>query len=134
MELIPYLHFGGNCEEALNSYKKILNAKIDNISRFDNPAMQVPEEYKNKILHAVFAFNGNQVYASDVFPGQSVTGNNIALSLSVDDLEESKKIFSELSKGGKVLVNYEKQFWGDWHGNFIDRYGIYWMVNYTDRK
>ncbi|HEY4936200.1 MAG TPA: hypothetical protein VII44_06460 [Puia sp.] len=23
----------------------------------------------------------------------------------------------------------EAQFWGDWHGNFTDRFGIRWMVN-----
>jgi uncharacterized glyoxalase superfamily protein PhnB len=28
-----------------------------------------------------------------------------------------------------VHIPFKKQFWGDWHGNFKDRFGIRWMVN-----
>lgn len=130
-QLIPYLHFEGNCEEALNFYKDILDGAIEIVTRYDNPAMEAPEHYKDKILHARLYFNDNVIYASDVFPGQAAHKNSgdVALSLSVTSPETGKLIFDKLSGGGKVNVPFEKQFWGDWHGNLIDRYGIRWMVN-----
>ena len=51
MKIIPYLHFQGNCEEALYAYKRIFNAEIGSINRYDNPALKVPDDYKQKILH-----------------------------------------------------------------------------------
>ena len=133
IKLIPYLSFNGNCEEALNTYQKYLGGEIEVQNRYDNPSMNAPEHYKDKILHARFHFGGQSIYASDTFPGSSVNtqNNNAAMSLDVPDLEKAKQIFSGLSEGGKVKVPFEKQFWGDWHGNFTDRFGVSWMVNCT---
>jgi PhnB protein len=131
IELMPYLMFQGNCEEALDFYKDILEGRIEIASRYDNPAMNVPENFKNKILHASFFFGKYQLFASDTMPQK--TGEpqvpNISLSLGFTDLEKAKLIFDRLSAGGKVHIPFKKQFWGDWHGNFIDRFGIRWMVN-----
>ena len=129
--LIPYIHFQGNCEEALGIYEEILDGKVEIMERYDNPAMQAPINYKEKVLHARFLFNDCEIYASDVFPGQIVNldNNNVALSLTFTDLEKAKIIFSQLSKNGNIRVPFEKQFWGAWHGNFTDRFGIRWMIN-----
>ena len=68
IELMPYLQFQGNCEEALHFYKDILDGQIEIISRYDNPAMNAPEDFKNKILHARFHFGNTQLFASDMMP------------------------------------------------------------------
>jgi PhnB protein len=131
IELIPYLNFDGNCEEALNFYKEILDGRIEVVNRYSNPAMQAPDNYKNKILHARFHFGNQTIFASDVMPGKSgsQSSGKIALSLSLKNEELAKKIFDKLAVGAKIGVPFEKQFWGDWHGNLVDRYGIGWMVN-----
>ena len=129
--LIPYLNFQGNCEEALTAYRKILGGSIEIIERYDNPAMQAPEEYRDKVLHARYRFSDNEVYASDVFPGQTLgDSRNVAMSLSFAELEKAKQAFAQLADGGTVNVPFEKQFWGAWHGNLMDKFGIYWMINF----
>jgi PhnB protein len=130
MKLIPYLNFQGDCEEALNIYKDIFGGKIETIERYDNPAMKAPENYKTKILHAVFKTGDIEFFASDAFPGKTLEmSGRIGLSLAFDNIDNAKKVFSRLSENGKVNVPFEKQFWGAWHGNLVDRFGIYWMVN-----
>jgi PhnB protein len=133
MELMPYLQFQGNCEEALNFYKDVLNGRIEIVSRYDNPAMNAPDDFKNKILHAAFYFGKYQLFASDSMPKKAgeTFNPNISLSLGLHDEEPAKNIFDRLSEGGKIHVPFKKQFWGDWHGNFTDRFGIRWMVNCT---
>jgi PhnB protein len=131
IDLVPYLQFHGNCEEALNFYKEILDGRIEITSRYDNPAMKAPEDFKNKILHASFYFGKYMMFASDMMPkklGDSVH-SNIAMSLGLHDEKYALEIFNKLSEGGKINVPFKKQFWGDWHGNFMDRFGIRWMVN-----
>ena len=130
-EMMPYLSFQGNCEEALHFYKDILDGTIEIASRYDNPAMNAPEDFKNKILHASFHFGRYIMFASDVMPkNQNETlAGNIAISLGFHDEKTAADIFDKLSAGGHVHIPFKKQFWGDWHGNFKDRFGIRWMIN-----
>jgi PhnB protein len=131
IQLVPYINFNGDCEEALKMYQSILGGDIQIASRYDNPAMNAPKEFQQKILHATFTFSGNTIMASDIMPNKDMTrgSGDASLSLSVATPEEGEKIFNELSKDGKVHIPFKKQFWGDWHGNFIDKFGIRWMVN-----
>lgn len=132
IDLIPYLSFDGNCEEALNFYQEILDGRFEIVNRYDNPAMNAPEEYKNKVLHARFYFGSQSIFASDVMPGKSgeaLPPGKIALSLGLIDEKQAGKIFDQLAAGGQVGIPFKKQFWGDWHGNLVDRFGIRWMVN-----
>ncbi len=131
IELIPYVSFDGNCEEALNLYKEILDGRVEIASRYDNPAMKAPDDYKNKILHARFHFGNQTIFASDVMPGKSGKGHagRIALSLGLHDEELAKRIFDQLAVGAEIGVPFAKQFWGDWHGNLVDRFGVRWMLN-----
>ncbi len=131
IDLVPYLQFHGNCEEALHFYKEILGGRIEITSRYDNPAMKAPEDFKNKILHASFYFSKYIMFASDMMPKKLGDSghSNIAMSLGLHDEKYALEIFNKLSEGGKINVPFKKQFWGDWHGNFMDRYGIRWMIN-----
>jgi PhnB protein len=135
IDLVPYLQFQGDCEEALNFYKDILNGRIEIASRYDNPAMNAPEDFKNKILHARFYFGKFMLFASDMMPKKisETVQNNISISLGLHDEGLAKDIFDRLSTGGKINIPFKRQFWGDWHGNFSDRFGIRWMVNYSEK-
>jgi PhnB protein len=129
--LIPYLYFSGTCEEALNFYNKIFNGKLTIEDRYDNPAMNAPKECHDRVLHATLEFEGHKIMACDVLPGDEArtkTGN-VSLSIHIDNAETGKMIFEQLSKGGNVRQVFAKQFWGAWYSDFIDQYGISWMVH-----
>ena len=133
IEMMPYLSFQGNCEEALQFYSAVLDGQVEIVSRYDNPAMNAPEDFRNKILHARFSFGNHVLFASDVMPKKQAEpmAGNIAISLGLQDETVAKNIFDKLSEGGDVHIPFKKQFWGDWHGKFRDRFGIRWMVNCT---
>lgn len=130
MTLIPYLHFQGNCEEALKTYERIFSGSIEGIKCFGEGPMEVPETYKNKVLHGLLHFGDNSIMASDTFPGASITrGENVVLSIGLkNDDDNARRIFNELANGGKVIMPLEKQFWGALFGQLEDRFGVRWMV------
>ena len=133
--LIPYLMFEGNCEEALQFYKEAIGGNITVVNRYDNPAMNAPAHYQNKILHAQLQFSSGTIYASDAFPGQSTQKSSGDVSLSLifnDDLEKTRTVFNRLAEGGTVGIPFEKQFWGDWHGGLTDKYGFKWNINFEE--
>jgi PhnB protein len=52
-----------------------------------------------------------------------------ALLIENHDPAAAQGLFERLSTGGKVTVAFQKQFWGDYYGNFTDRFGVQWAVN-----
>src|SRR5579863_7908804 len=104
IDLVPYLQFQGDCEEALNFYKDILDGRIEVASRYDNPAMKAPDDFKNKILHARFISGKFTMFASDMMPKKMNESlrSNISISLGLHDEEFAKDIFDRLSAGGKI--------------------------------
>jgi len=131
MKLIPYLHFNGNCEEVLNAYINILDGSGQVVARFgDNPAYPVPEEHKNRVMHASLQFDDNVIMLSDSMPGhQVIHGNGVNLSINHSDEERIRRIFAKLADGGQITMPLEKQFWGALFGQVIDKFDIRWMIS-----
>jgi PhnB protein len=129
MKLMPYLHFNGNCEDALNTYIDILGGSGQVVSRFgDNPAFQVPDGFKNKVMHASLQFDGNVIMMSDT-TRRIYQGNGAVMSINDGNEERIRSIFEKLAIGGEVTMQLEKQFWGSLFGQVIDKFGIHWMLS-----
>ena len=135
MKLITYLTFAGNCEEAMNFYKEALGAEILLFSRMSDSPMEIPENLKGKIMHARMQIGENELYMSDTFDPSSMSqGNNVSLSIQVDDTTQLEKLFNSLSEGGKVTMPLADAFWGARFGMFVDKFGIHWMMNCELKK
>jgi len=135
MQLITYVNFEGNCEEALNFYKEMLGGEILQISHMGDGQMEVPEHVKGKVMHARLKVGENVLYMSDTFdPSSIVQGNNISLSLQPDTIAETEDLFGKLSAGGTVKMPLQDTFWGARFGMFIDKFGIHWMLNCELKK
>jgi PhnB protein len=63
-----------------------------------------------------------------------VPGNNIYISISLESKEEADRLFKALSAGGTVEMPIADQVWGDYFGSFKDKFGVQWMVSYSNPK
>ena len=143
MKLNPYLNFDGQCEEAFNHYKKVFRTEFSEhgIMKFgDMPPQEgmpeLPEELKNRVMHVGMRVGNEILMGSDAMPGMGkpfTKGINSYISLHPDSREEADRIFAELSEGGEVEMPMQDQFWGDYYGSFIDRFGTPWMINYNEK-
>ena len=135
MQLITYVTFAGNCEEALNFYKEALGGKVLQVSKMGEGPMEVPEHVKGKIMHARLKIGENVLYMSDTFdPASIVQGNNVSLSLQPETIAQTEDLFNKLSAGGTVKMPLEDTFWGARFGMFTDKFGIHWMINCELKK
>ncbi|HZY45718.1 MAG TPA: VOC family protein [Anaerolineae bacterium] len=132
-QLSPYLKFDGNCHEAMTFYQKCLGGELSLQAVEETPmAAQMPAEAQKKILHATLTHGGIVLMASDmVGPEGLVHGSTIFLSLDCGSEEEIKTFFSKLSAGGQVTYPLKTEFWGATFGQVIDKYGMTWLLNYT---
>jgi PhnB protein len=132
MEFAPYLFFtGGKCEEALNFYKGIFGGEISQVTRWkDGPAdPNTPADLGERIMHSTFSSPAVNFMASDARPTTQYGESAISLSLGTKDVNEAKRLFDGLAKGGKVEMPLEKTFWGAMFGMLTDKYGMDWMIN-----
>ena len=136
-----YLNFPGNTKEAFNFYKSVFGGEFDYLVRFKDMPMddfKIPDEDKNKIMHIGLPIGKDAVLmATDTLEsiGQKlIPGNNYSISVHPDSREEADRIFKALSAGGKIEMPLEDAFWGDYFGSFTDKFGIQWMVNYSEVK
>jgi PhnB protein len=129
-----YLFFNGQCEQAVEFYRKAIGAEVEMMMRFKEspeppqPGM-LPPGYENKIMHTSFRVGQTTVMASDGCGGEKPTYQGFSLSLAVQTEAEADRAFAALSEGGQVKMPLTKTFWSPRFGMLTDRYGIGWMVS-----
>ena len=139
-----YLNFSRNTEEAFNFYKSVFGGEfVGSISRFrDIPPSEntppIPEADKDLVMHiALPILAGHLLMGTDAPESMGFKvnfGNNVYISLQPDTREETKKLFRALSEGGKVEMDLQDMFWGDYYGSCSDKYGVHWMFNCSEKK
>jgi PhnB protein len=136
MDLNPYIAFNGDCEAALNFYKDCLGGEVTNVSRYEGSPMDVPDEYKQRVLHAEYRFGaGSLIMGCDTIPPNTIpSGQNISLSVCMKDLAQTESVFGKISDGGTVTMPLAKQFWGTTFGMVTDKFGINWLFNCENAK
>jgi uncharacterized glyoxalase superfamily protein PhnB/uncharacterized protein YndB with AHSA1/START domain len=138
-----YVNFPGNTEEAFGFYKQVFRSEFTGgIQRFgdiEQPEGMPPmsDADKKLIIHVELPILGGHILMATDAPasmGFTVTpGNNMHINLEPDSKEETTRLFTELSAGGKVTMELQDMFWGAYYGSCTDQYGINWMFNFQQK-
>ncbi|MBD8004763.1 VOC family protein [Bacillus norwichensis] len=137
MAVDVYLMFNGNCREAVEFYAEAFQTEVPHIMTFgeapSNPDYPVPEEVKDRIIHAHLNIEGSNVMFSDTFPGNEVeNGNNITLAYVSKNMDDVKSVFHKLSQGGTVDMELQETFFSKSYGKVTDKFGIGWQLSHTE--
>jgi len=132
-----YLNFQGNTEEAFEFYRSVFGGEFLALQRMrDMPAFELPEHERDLLMHVALPLLGDTVLMGTDFVesmGHKLeVGNNFSISLEPDSLAETERIFAGLSEGGSDITPLEKMFWGAYWSSFLDRFGVRWMVSFTE--
>lgn len=131
VQVQPYLFFEGRCEEAIEYYRKALDAKVERVMRYKEspqppmPGHQVPGD---KVMHASFRIGETQVLASDGFANGKPKFEGFSLTITARDDAHAKRLFGALADGGKVTQPLTKTFFATSFGMVTDKFGMNWMV------
>ena len=140
-----YLNFERNTEEAFKFYKSVFGGEFNGgkIMRYgDIPDMpgspQVAEQDKNLVMHVELRIlNSHNLMGTDAPESMGfkvIKGNNCHITLHPDTRAETKQLFDKLSAGGKVTMELQDMFWGDYYGTCTDKFGVQWMFNCGEKK
>ncbi len=139
-----YLNFARNTEEAFLFYKSVFGGEFSapGIARMGDvpPQESMPplaDEDKNLVMHiALPIMGGHQLMGTDAPESMGFKmnfGNNVYINLEPDTREETKRLFNGLSAGGRVEMELQDMFWGDYFGSCTDKFGVQWMFNCAEK-
>src|SRR6185503_16755720 len=128
-----YLNFPRNTEEAFNFYKSVFGGEFGGpgIARFgdippSDDAPPIAEGDKKLVMHIELSIvGGHKLMGTDAPETMGFTvnfGNNVHINLEPDTRAETKKLFDALAAGGKVTMELQDMFWGDYFGSCTDKF------------
>lgn len=131
MAFEPYLHFQGNCAEAMARYAEIFGASDLFVQRYrDMP--DAPPEFAGSdlVMHSALVVGGMVLMASDFPPGvEGEPQRAVSISRSAPDLGTAQTVFDALAEGGAVIMPLQPTFWSTGFGMVRDRFGTHWMIS-----
>lgn len=130
MQVQPYLFLDGRCEEALEFYKRAVGAEVTALMRYKespDPNMSMADNAQ-KVMHSSFRVGDSTILASDGRCEGRPTFDGFALTVSVADDAEAKRLFAALGRGGTVTMPLGKTFFSSSFGMLADKFGVGWMV------
>ena len=135
MSTIPYLHFQGQCAEALAFYAQALGGTDLALMRYrDGP--DAPEAWKSsdRVMHGQVTLGAGTLMASD-FPPDHEGDPQKAVSVmqTLPTPEASRAAFDRLSEGGAVIQPFGPTFFSPGFGMVKDRFGTHWIISSEPR-
>jgi PhnB protein len=127
-----YANFNGQCREAMTFYKSVFGGELTMQSAGSSPmAAQVPAQFQDHLIHAQLDTQDWTLMASDAIGHPLTHGNDMSIMINCDSEEQINTYYKALSAGGEIVSELKKEFWGAIYANFVDKYGIRWMLNYA---
>jgi len=127
-----YANFDGQCREAMTFYKSVFGGELTMQSAGSSPmAAQVPAQFQDHLIHAQLDTQDWTLMASDAIGHPLTHGNDMSIMINCDSEEQINTYYKALSAGGEIVSELKKEFWGAIYANFVDKYGIRWMLNYA---
>jgi PhnB protein len=127
-----YLFFDGRCEEAIEFYRKTINAELLMLMRFKDAPPEAKAQQggapinENKVMHARLRIGDSTILLSDGPCSGKFDG--FSLSLAVPSSADAERLFAALSAGGQVNMPMAKTFFSPAFGMLTDHFGVKWMV------
>ena len=129
IEVIPYLPFNGNCEEAINTYIEVFGGEIYGMSRWSENTCNMTEQI-GKVMHVEFSLGSTHMAAGDSYDRVNVD-TDIKLMIHMDSEEEALHAMSVLAEGGTIISPLRPHPEPDDSGcgsMTKDRFGYIWTI------
>ena len=133
-EIIPFLWFDNNIEEAVNFYISCFkNSKAGIISRYDEASAKASGQREGSILTESFQLNGQEFIALNGGPVFKFTPC-ISFFVVCETEEEIDELWGKFSVDGKILMEFKSYPFSKKYGWVEDKFGLSWQLNLTGDK
>lgn len=129
----PNLHFNGECEKALEMYRKAFGGRLTTLIRYrdaeanDFPAEALSDEQRSYVYHAEMQIGSQRFFFSDSI-NKIAKGQNVSVVLTFDNIDAVKSVYDILSDGCTVIHPLCEKTYSGCFVSLADRFGIRWEL------
>ncbi|HEX7437811.1 MAG TPA: VOC family protein [Caldimonas sp.] len=131
MQLDPYVHFDGHCEDAIRFYRHALGAEVTTlVRRSDDPSGRADDATgdPDTVLHVSLRIGEAMLSGTDM-PGRGGSGwLGYSVTLPAASDADAERLFARLAEGGQVTMPLTTTFFASRIGMVTDRFGVPWTV------
>ena len=127
----PYIHFQGQCAEAMTAYAALFGGTDLQIMLYTQ-GPPVPEAWKgsNRVMHAQVTLGIGTLMASDYPPGvEGSPQSGFSVMQSAPDVATGRTWFDGLAQGGQIIEDFKPTFFSAGFGMVQDRFGTHWIIS-----
>jgi len=135
-----WINFNGNAQEAFNFYKSVFGGEFTKVVHFKDLASEqfpIPENEENKIMYISLPIGKDTMLVANDVPevmGQvNERENRSKILVRTESKEEADRLFDGLSSGGEVEGPMGDSPWESYAGMFRDKYGIEWIIEFSNK-
>ena len=126
-----FITFDGDCRKALGFYTKVFAQEMPTqIMTYGENPDGCSDADRDRIIYSSMPLFGMNIMFCDCPTGnEHIKGNNISLTVGMEDEAEIKRIFQALCEGGEVYMPLGKTFFSELFGMVCDQFGIIWQFS-----
>lgn len=130
MTTSPYIHFQGNCAEALAFYAEVFGGSdLQTMLYADAPDARPEWTGSPRVMHGQVRLGDQALMASDYPPGvEGAPQAAVSVMQSVADTATGAQVFARLAEGGGIIQPWGPTFFAEGFGMVKDRFGTHWMI------
>jgi PhnB protein len=131
MRIMPYIHFQGNCRDAMVAYAKLFGASdLQLMTYAEMPNGPPAFVHSDKIMHSQFSVEtGAVLMASDFPPGtEGDPQKGVSIMIGPKTVARAREVFEALAVGGSVIDDFKANFFSPGFGMVKDRFGTHWII------
>lgn len=127
----PYIHFQGNCAEAMKAYAEIFaGTDLQMMPYAAMPGGDPREGADARIMHAQLTIGNGVLMASDFPPGMDGDPQQAVSIMQVaPTVETARNWFEKLADGGALVHPFGPTFFSAGFGMAKDRFGTHWIIS-----
>jgi PhnB protein len=131
MPTLPYIHFQGQCAEALAFYAKVFGGTALQTMRYAD-APEAPAAWRDspRVMHGQVTLGDGTLMASDFPPGtEGDPQKGFSVMQTAADVDTARRCFDRLAEGGTVIDAFKPTFFSPGFGMVQDRFGTHWIIS-----
>lgn len=132
IQVMPNLHFKGDCRQAIDLYAKAFGAEVKVLLSYAqaNPKDFVMDDAARKdwVYHAEIVIGSHRLMLSDTTEDAYTAGNAFSLLVHFDTADEINAAYAALMDGATIINPMQSQTYCAYIASLVDRYGMRWEL------
>ncbi|MCB1334170.1 MAG: VOC family protein [Roseivivax sp.] len=126
--ILPYLHFQGDCREAMTLYQQVFGGELQ-LMGYDAFPGEALEGGEGRVMHGRLVTKDHGILmGSDFRDGMGDPQKAVSITVATETEAEARRLYDALGDGGDVIMPYAATFFSAGFGMMRDRFGTHWML------